>query len=43
MPDLSPEAWAQIRDAYEHTERPVADICAAHGISSSTLRDRVHR
>jgi transposase-like protein len=41
--DLSPETWAQIRYDYEHTDRPVEDICAAHGISSGTLRDRRRR
>jgi transposase-like protein len=43
MPALTPDAWAQIRYDYEHTDRPVADICAEHGISSGTLRDRVRR
>ena len=43
MPDLSPDAWAQIRYDYEHTDRPVEDICAEHGISSGTLRDRMRR
>jgi hypothetical protein len=43
MPALTPEAWAQIRYDYEHTERPVEDICAEHGISSGTLRDRMRR
>ena len=42
-PNLSNEAWAQIRSDYEHTERPIADICAEHGISSGTLRDRMRR
>jgi hypothetical protein len=42
-PDLSPDAWAQIRHAYELTDTPVEDICAAHGISSGTLRDRMRR
>ena len=42
-PALTPEAWAQIRYDYEHTERPVADICAEHRISSGTLRDRMRR
>ena len=42
-PDLSNDAWAQIRADYEHTERPVEDICAEHGISSGTLRDRMRR
>ena len=43
MPTLTQEAWAQIRADYEHTERPIEDICAEHGISSGTLRDRVRR
>jgi hypothetical protein len=38
-----PEAWAQIRYDYEHTDWPVEDICAEHGISSGTLRDRMRR
>jgi hypothetical protein len=42
-PDLSNEAWVQIRYDYEHTGRPIADICAEHGISSGTLRDRMRR
>ncbi len=42
-PDLTPEAWAQIRYDYEHTERPIADICAEHRLSSGTLRDRMRR
>ena len=37
------EAWAQIRADYEHTTRPIEDICAEHGISSGTLRDRMRR
>ncbi|MBX6327228.1 MAG: hypothetical protein IRY89_01490 [Pseudolabrys sp.] len=40
---LTDDAWAHIRYAYEHTDQPIADICAAHGISSGTLRDRVRR
>jgi hypothetical protein len=43
MPTLTPDAWAQIRYDYEHTDRPVEDICAEHGISSGTLRDRMRR
>jgi hypothetical protein len=42
-PALPPEAWAQIRHDYEHTERPVAAICAEYRISTGTLRDRMHR
>ncbi len=42
-PELTPEAWAQIRHDYEHTERPVEDICAEQGISAGTLRDRMRR
>ena len=36
MPELSPETWAQIRYEYEHTDRPIADICAERGISTTT-------
>jgi hypothetical protein len=43
MPELTTEAWAQIRYDYEHTDRPVEDICAEHGISSGRLRDRMRR
>jgi transposase-like protein len=43
MPDLPMETWAQIRHDYEHSERAIQDICAEHGISSGTLRDRVRR
>ena len=43
MPEPTPEAWAHIRYEYEHTARPVEDICAEHGISSGTLRDRLRR
>ena len=42
-PTLSAEAWAQIRCDYEHSERTIAEICAGHGISSGTLRDRMRR
>lgn len=42
-PDLSPDSWAHIRYAYEHTDRPIGDICVEHGISSGTLRDRMRR
>jgi len=37
------DAWAQIRYAYEHTDRPITDICTEHGISDGTLRNRVRR
>ncbi len=43
MTELTPEAWTQIRHDYEHSDRPVEDICAEHGISSGTLRDRMRR
>jgi hypothetical protein len=43
MPDPSSDAWTHIRYAYEHTDRPIVDICAEHGISPNTLRDRVRR
>jgi transposase-like protein len=42
-PTLTSEAWTQIRFDYEHSERPIAEICAEHGISSGTLRDRMRR
>ena len=40
LPDPSPETWTQIRYEYEHTDKPVDDICSDHGISPGTLRDR---
>ena len=43
MPEPTSEDWAQIRYEYEHTERPVEEICAERGFSSGTLRDRVRR
>jgi transposase-like protein len=42
-PDLTSEAWAQIRHDYEHTDKPVQDICLEHGTTPNTLRDRVRR
>jgi hypothetical protein len=42
-PELTTEAWTQIRHDYEHTDRPIGDICDEHGISSGTLRDRMRR
>jgi hypothetical protein len=42
-PELSPETWTQVRYEYEHTDKPVDDICGDHGVSSSTLRDRMRR
>jgi hypothetical protein len=42
-PELSNEAWAQVRRDYEQSERPVEDICAEHGISAGTLRHRMRR
>jgi len=41
--DLTPEEWAQVRYEYEHTDKPVGDICGDHGFSPNTLRDRVRR
>src|SRR5437763_972292 len=41
--DPSPETWAQIRYEYEHTDKPVDDICLDHGVSPSTLRERARR
>ncbi|MCX7312728.1 MAG: hypothetical protein NTV56_13645 [Alphaproteobacteria bacterium] len=42
-PELTDKPWAQIRHDYEHTDRPVDDICAEHGVSPGTLRDRMRR
>jgi len=42
-PEPTSESWAQIRYDYEHTDRPIEDICAANGFSSGTLRDRMRR
>jgi hypothetical protein len=41
--ELTPEEWTQVRYEYEHTDKPVEDICVDRGISSSTLRDRMRR
>jgi hypothetical protein len=41
--ELTNKDWAQIRYEYEHTDRPVGDICVEHGISPGTLRDRMRR
>lgn len=41
--DLSPETWTQVRYEYEQTDKPTDDICLDHGLSPSTLRDRVRR
>lgn len=43
MPTLTDEAWAQMRRDYEHTDKPVQDICLEHGTTPNTLRDRVRR
>jgi hypothetical protein len=40
---LTPETWAQVRYEYEQTAKPVDDICLDHGVSPSTLRDRMRR
>ena len=41
MPEPTPEAWAQIRHDYEHTDKPLAHICAEHGITVPTMRYRM--
>jgi transposase-like protein len=41
--ELTGKDWTQIRHDYEHSDRPVEDICAEHGLSSGTLRNRVRR
>jgi hypothetical protein len=43
MPSPTPDAWAQIRHAYEHSRRTVEDICLEHGITANTLRRRGRR
>ena len=43
MPEPTPEAWAQIRHDYEHTDRPLAHICAEHEITTPMLRYRMKR
>jgi hypothetical protein len=40
---LTPETWAHVRYEYERTDKPVDDICLDHGVSPSTLRDRMRR
>ena len=40
---LTAEDWARVRYEYECTSRKVVEICAEHGISDGTLRDRVRR
>jgi transposase-like protein len=42
-PELTPEEWIQIRYEYEHTDKPVDDICLDHGVSPTTLRERMRR
>lgn len=41
MPEPTPEAWAHIRYAYEHTDKPLAHICADNGITIPMLRYRM--
>ena len=43
MPEPTPEAWAQIRHDYEHTDKPLAHICAEHEITIPMLRYRMKR
>ena len=43
MPEPTPEAWAQIRHDYEHTDRPLAHICADHDITIPMMRYRMKR
>ncbi len=43
MPEPTPEAWARIRHDYEHTDRPLAHICAEYEISIPTMRYRMKR
>ena len=34
MPEPAPEAWAQIRNDYEQTDKPLAHICAEHDVTA---------
>jgi hypothetical protein len=43
MPEPTPEAWAQIRHDYEHTDKPLAHICADHDITIPMMRYRMKR
>jgi hypothetical protein len=43
MPEPTPEAWAQIRHDYEHTDKPLAHICAEHDITIPMMRYRMKR
>lgn len=43
MPEPTPEAWAQIRHAYENTDQPLAHICAEFEVSVPTVRYRMKR
>ena len=43
MPEPTPEAWAQIRHDYEHTDKPLAHICAEHEITIPMMRYRMKR
>jgi hypothetical protein len=43
MPEPTPEAWAQIRHAYEHTDKPLAHICDEYDVSIPTVRYRMKR
>jgi hypothetical protein len=40
-PEPTPEAWAQIRHAYENTDKPIVEICFEHEITAPMLRYRV--
>lgn len=43
MLEPTPEAWALIRHAYEHTDQPLAHICDAHEITIPMLRYRMKK
>ena len=42
-PRLAGKDWPRIRHDYEETDKPNHAICAEHGISASTLRNRVRQ
>jgi hypothetical protein len=43
MPEPTPEDWAQIRHAYENTDKPLAHICDDYEITVPMLRYRMKR
>lgn len=40
---LAGKDWPRIRHDYERTDKPIHEICAEHGIGTSTLRNRARQ